>query len=109
MLYTEIIKLLDENININTPVEKIIYFQEEFKNHERRCPRCQISKGERRIMAWLDLNNIEYVYNEEYFNDLFGNTSLLRPDFILPNYKIWIEYDGEFHYEKYYEKKRVIP
>ena len=75
----------------------------EFKNHERRCPHCQISKGERKIMTWLDLNNIEYVYNEEYFNDLFGNTSLLRPDFILPNYKIWIEYDGEFHYKDMYK------
>ena len=31
----EIIQLLDENININTPIEKIIYYQEEFKNNER--------------------------------------------------------------------------
>ena len=51
-------------------------------------------------MDWLNINNIKYIYDEPYFNNLFGvNGGLLRPDFILPNYKIWIEYDGEFHYE----------
>ena len=35
--------------------------------------------------------------------DIIRRWGLLRPDFILPDYKIWIEYDGEFHYEKMYE------
>ena len=71
-----------------------------FKDRGSRCPICNISKGEQRIMDWLNINNIKYIYDEPYFNNLFGvNSGLLRPDFILPNYKIWIEYDGEFHYE----------
>ena len=77
-----------------------------FKDNGSRCPICNISKGERRIIDWLDNNNIEYIYDETYFNNLFGiNGGLLRPDFILPSYKIWIEYDGEFHYKKYYESQ----
>lgn len=88
-----------------------------FNNHEYevtfhnfqqgyRCPICNISKGEQRIIDWLDNNNIEYIYDQPYFKDLLsplGNP--LRPDFILPDYKIWIEYDGEFHFNKYYEEQ----
>ena len=55
-------------------------------------------------MNWLDKNKINYTYDKPYFNDLLsplGNP--LKPDFILTDYKIWIEYDGKFHYEKMYE------
>ena len=60
-------------------------------------------------MNWLEENNITYIYDKPYFNDLFGiGNGLLRPDFIIEDKKVWIEYDGEFHYknkmnEKYYE------
>lgn len=75
-----------------------------FKNQECRCPICNISKGEQKIMFWLNKNNIKYCYNKEYFEDLKGvNDGLLRPDFILFDYKIWIEYDGIFHYDKIFE------
>lgn len=64
-----------------------------------RCPHCKISKGEQRIMNWLDENNIEYIYNKPYFEDLLSEKgNLLRPDFIIEDKKIWIEYDGEVHY-----------
>lgn len=70
------------------------------------CPECSASKGERRIKIYLEKNNIEYSYNKSYFNDLLGVGGLpLRPDFILPNHKIWIEYDGEFHFKKYYAEQ----
>lgn len=70
-----------------------------------RCKICGMSKGERRIKEFLDNNHIKYSYNEEYFRDLLsplGNP--LKPDFIIPNLKIWIEYDGEFHYEMVYNE-----
>ena len=70
-----------------------------FKSN-KRCCHCNISKGERRIIDWLKSNNIKYIYNEPYFHDLLsplGNP--LRPDFIIEDRKIWIEYDGEFHYK----------
>ena len=54
-------------------------------------------------MDWLNKNKIDYIHDEPYFKDLFGDIALLRPDFILPNYKIWIEYDGEFHFKDSYK------
>ena len=78
-----------------------------FKNQNSRCPICNVSKGEQRIMNWLEEDNMKYIYDEPYFNDLLsplGNP--LRPDFIIEDRKIWIEYDGEFHYEnKMYEEE----
>lgn len=76
-----------------------------FKTNNRRCPICNISKGERRIMDWLEENDIEYIYDKEYFEDLNGiGGGLLRPDFIIEDKKIWIEFDGKFHYEKIYDE-----
>ena len=73
-------------------------------NKGRRCPECYISRGEHKIKTYLKNRKISHFNDLPYFNDLFGvNGGLLRPDFILPDYKIWIEYDGEFHYEKMYE------
>lgn len=72
----------------------------------QRCPICNISKGEQRIIDWLDKNNIIYIYDKEYFKDLLSPLgNYLRPDFIIEDKKIWIEYDGEFHYKKMYEKQ----
>ena len=64
------------------------------------CPRCNISKGEKRIAQYLDNLGIHYIYDKKYFNDLVGTGGgLMRPDFIIPSLKIWIEYDGIQHYE----------
>lgn len=64
------------------------------------CPKCNTSKGEKRISQYLDKLGIDYIYDKRYFNDLVSiKGSLLRPDFIIPSLKIWIEYDGIQHYE----------
>lgn len=69
-------------------------------NRNRWCPVCSSSKGEKKIKKWLDENGINYIHDEPYFDDLLSDYSIpLRPDFILPEHKIWIEYDGEFHYK----------
>lgn len=71
-----------------------------------RCPYCNISKGEQKIIEWLIKNDIEFIYDNEYFKDLRGvNNGILRPDFIIESDKIWIEYDGEFHFNKYYDEQ----
>ena len=64
-----------------------------------------MSKGERKIEKFLKSNDIKFIFDQPYFDDLlspYGNP--LRPDFIIPNEKIWIEYDGEFHYKNCYEE-----
>ena len=64
------------------------------------CPICSKSKGEKKISLHLNYLNIKYIHDEPYFKDLLSDKgNPLRPDFILPEHKIWIEYDGEFHYK----------
>ena len=65
------------------------------------CPVCCISKGEKKILNYLKENDIRYIYDQSYFEDLKGiNGGKLRPDFLLLDYKIWIEYDGEQHFQE---------
>lgn len=64
------------------------------------CPKCSISKGEKRIAQYLDNLGINYIYDKRYFSDLISvNGGLMRPDFIIPSLKIWIEFDGQQHFE----------
>ena len=66
---------------------------------EMGCPKCNASKGEKRISEYLDNKNIKYVHDKYYFKDLKNSKgNILRPDFIVEDKKIWIEYDGEQHF-----------
>lgn len=70
----------------------------------RRCPYCKVSKGEQKIIDWLNKNDVKFIYDKPYFNDLLspiGNP--LKPDFIIEDKRVWIEYDGAFHYKKMYD------
>jgi hypothetical protein len=60
------------------------------------CPKCSLSKGERKIMIYLDKMNIEYI-SEFRINDCKDQITLPF-DFYLPKYNICIEFDGEQHY-----------
>lgn len=67
--------------------------------HGVGCPACYASKGELVICAYLNHLGVEYYYDHPYFEDLYGvSYRLLRPDFIIPDMKIWIEYDGRQHF-----------
>ncbi len=79
--------------------------------NNRRCPYCNESKAERLIEDYLRNNQIEYD-REFTFNDLIGvGGGLLRYDFAIfkdeekAQLKCLIEYDGEFHYKKYYDEQ----
>lgn len=81
------------------------------RNGGTNCPYCNSSKGEMIIKDTLLEYNIPH--DKEYtFNDLLGiDGGLLRydvPVFYDDNkniLKLLIEYDGEFHFKKYYEKQ----
>ena len=69
-----------------------------------KCTNCSnLSLGEKYIIEYLNDKNIDFYYDEVYFKDLIGcGGGKMRPDFILPSYKIWIEFDGAFHYRDFY-------
>ncbi|MGL5381851.1 zinc-ribbon domain-containing protein [Clostridium sp.] len=82
----------------NAVFEKVI---SKITGRDEWCPNCSSSKGEKRVSKWLIENNINYIYDEAHFEDLLSDLgNPLRPDFILPEHKVWIEYDGEFHFKK---------
>jgi Zn ribbon nucleic-acid-binding protein len=74
---------------------------------ERRCPQCTESKGERKVREYLNKNLI--VFKQQFeFEGLIGvGGNNLRFDFAIFNefdkLICLIEYDGEFHYKKFYE------
>lgn len=60
------------------------------------CPKCskKTSKGERAIMAYLDSHNIKYI---PQFKQTIKNHNLFF-DFFLPDFNLFIEFQGEQHY-----------
>lgn len=62
-----------------------------------RCPACTESHGERQIRLWLEINGIEYIYQQP-----FSDCRDIKPlpfDFYLPVFNKCIEYDGIQHFE----------
>lgn len=59
----------------------------------------KVSKGEKRIIDFLESNNIEFE-TQKSFEDCRGrnNRLPLRFDFYLTEFNVLIEYDGEHHY-----------
>lgn len=60
------------------------------------CPKCISSKGERKIIQFLNNNKIIFQFQQR-FPDCIDKKELPF-DFYLPNYNICIEYDGVGHY-----------
>ena len=96
--------LSEEYINTNTHIkimcpEGHIYEATfaEFKNHNRRCPICNASKGEKRIEETLEKLNIKFEVQYRFENCKFYKT--LPFDFYITDYNICIEYDGVQHYK----------
>jgi len=66
-------------------------------NETAGCPYCNGTKGERKIIEFLDNNDIKYKYQKKY-KDLLGvGNRKLSYDFYLPTYNILIEYQGQYH------------
>jgi len=61
------------------------------------CPKCSLSKGEAKIARLLDENGIAFIVEYPFKNPNTGHS--LRFDFFLPKQNIFIEYDGQQHFE----------
>ena len=70
-----------------------------FNGRNRGCPVCYQFKsaGERKIMLYLERNNIKYI-PQKTFSPL--NKRTYRFDFYLPELNLAIEYQGEQHYKE---------
>ena len=70
-------------------------FEQTPTHHVRgsNCPKCKISKGEQKVINWLEKNKIKYIYDKKF------KDHNIRPDFYLPNKNIIIEYDGIQHFK----------
>lgn len=63
------------------------------------CPKCRLSKGEQKIMAFLDQNQINYITQKSFDGCRNPKTGrLLKFDFYIPHKNILIEYDGNQHF-----------
>ena len=60
------------------------------------------SRGEKRIAEFLEAEGIAYVYDERY---RVSGADLIRPDFYLPEFDLYIEYFG-MDTPEYNEKRR---
>lgn len=75
----------------------------------RRCPQCFESKGEQKIRLFLKQKGISFLSQYEFKNLQSDKGNPLRFDFALfydikkANLALLVEYDGEFHFNKYYE------
>jgi very-short-patch-repair endonuclease len=61
------------------------------------CKLCNLSKGEQQIKKYLDVNNINFIFNKRF--DQCKNKHKLPFDFYLMNKNILIEYDGLQHHK----------
>ena len=66
----------------------------------RGCPICKASYGEREIALWLEDHEIPFE-REWTDHDIRGENprARLRFDFLIPDQKVFIEFDGQQHYE----------
>lgn len=61
------------------------------------CPKCHLYKGEQQISKYLDINNIKYIIQYK-IEKPFESREFILIDFYLPDYNLFIEYNGKQHY-----------
>jgi len=90
-------------INTYTRVKIICPIHGEFKQKPNYhllgsgCPVCNISKGEKAIARYLNINNIKYTQQKRFTE--CKDKAPLKFDFFLPEYNLCIEFNGEQHYQ----------
>lgn len=95
---------IDEYIDIKTPIKHqcLAYMHEWYTTPKSTlqgngCPKCNQSRGERKISEWLENHNIQYIHQHS-FEDC-RDKKQLPFDFYLPDFNYCIEYDGRQHFE----------
>ncbi len=64
------------------------------------CPKCKLSKGESKIIKFLEYNKIEYITQKTFDNFRNRTTNkMFQYDFYIPSKNVLIEYDGKQHFK----------
>ncbi len=64
------------------------------------CPHCRPSRGEEKIIEYLEKHDIKFYHDVSCFDWLKSNKGYkMQPDFYLPDYNLIVEYDGEQHFK----------
>lgn len=93
-------KNLESKVTIICPIHG--EFEQRASSHlfqESGCPKCNQSKGEKTIENYLIKNNIKY--KSQYpikIDQLINSSGNAYIDFYLPDYNLFIEYNGKQHY-----------
>ena len=90
----------NKDITINCPIHGEFKQKPYIHLMGSGCQKCSESKGERKIVLFLEKNNIVFEKQKTFTGCSNNNTNrLLKFDFYLPKLNLCIEYDGEYHYE----------
>lgn len=97
-----------EYVNNDTPISVICtechnMFSITPSQHLRRgggCPTCNLSGGEAAIYRWLMKHNVDFLREVRIENNNKEiNRAYFAIDFVVPRRNLWIEFNGEQHYE----------
>lgn len=66
--------------------------------HGNGCPKCKSSKGEMKIMRWLENNKVKYITQKSFVDCKSPRNRLLKFDFYIPDKNLLIEFDGAQHF-----------
>jgi hypothetical protein len=94
-----LIDYINTEIDIKIICKKHGVFNQRPYNHllGKGCPICKFSKGELKILNFLNKNKIKNIPQKTFEGCKFKTN--LEFDFYLPEYNTCIEYDGEQHFE----------
>lgn len=92
-------------IPIKCPRHGVFYQTPNSHLQNQGCPRCRTSKGEKKIMSYMDARKIPYEYNKSFPNCTNPKTNRrLIFDFYIQSQNLIIEFDGEQHFHPVHTK-----
>jgi very-short-patch-repair endonuclease len=70
------------------------------------CPKCNISKGETKIMDYFKRNKIKFKDQKTF--KTCKSINKLKYDFYIPKYRLLIEFDGGYHFKNIMKNKKYF-
>ena len=91
------VEYIKNNIHISIYCNIHKYYFKQLPSHHIKghgCPKCSLSSGEKKIIKYFNENNIKYKTQKYHY---FLSKKIYY-DFFLPEYNLYIEYDGRQHF-----------